>query len=68
MFRVILIIALMAMTSFGFSGCKKSTDEEEVKTAAEYKAEAKEQINEDNMAAELERLEKELEQDVSQEQ
>ena len=29
--------------------------------------EAKEQINEDNMDAELERLEKELEQDVSQE-
>ena len=66
MFRKILVIVVMTVISvFCLNGCKKQEDE--VKTAAEYKAEAKEQINKDNMAEELENIEKALEQDISQE-
>jgi hypothetical protein len=53
-------------------GCKKTSSENEaqqdvVKTEAEYKAEAEKEINEDNMAAELEKIEKAMEQETSQE-
>ncbi len=74
MLRRILMIAIVAVMSvFCMNGCKErssgtQSDKEEVKTVAEYKAEAKEQINKENMAEELERLEKSLEQDISQEQ
>ena len=67
MFRKILVIVVMTVISiFCLNGCKKRADE--VKTAAEYEAEAKEQINKDNMAKELESIEKALEQDIGQEQ
>lgn len=67
MLRKILVIAIIAVISvLCLNSCKKTSDEP--KTAAEYKAEAKEQINKENMAQELDRIEKELEQDVSQEQ
>jgi len=74
MFRKILVMIVIIVTSiFYLNGCKKRADEvqpdtEEVKTAAEYEAEAKEQINKENMAEELERIEKALDQDISQEQ
>ena len=74
MLRRILMIAIIAVMSvFCMNGCKErssstQSDQEEVKTVADYKAEAKEQINKENMAEELERLEKSLEQDISQEQ
>lgn len=73
MCRRILIIVIMAVLSvFYLNGCKErssdtQSDQEEVKTAAEYEADAKEQINKDNMDEELERIENELEQDISQE-
>ena len=74
MWRKILVIAIMTMMSvFCLSGCKKDSgqtqsDQEEIKTAAEYEADAEEQINKENMAEELERIEKTLEQDISKEQ
>ena len=37
---------------------------EQIKTAAEYGAEAKEQITEENMGEELDRIEKELEEEL----
>lgn len=46
----------------------KAPAKEQIKTAAQYQAQAKEQITEDNMADELDKIEKELEQDISQEQ
>ena len=49
-------------------GGSSLADAEKVKTVAEYEADAKEQINKENMAEELQRIEKALEQDISQEQ
>ena len=74
MLRRILMIAIIAVMSvFCLNGCKErssgtQSDQEEAKTAAEYEAEAKEQINKENMAEELESIEKALEQDIGQEQ
>jgi len=73
MFRKILIIvAVAAISVFCLSGCKKRSSkpgasEEAIKTTAEYEAEARKQINKENMAQELESVEKELELDISQE-
>jgi len=67
---IIIIVLLLSMPCL--NGCEKrsdktQTDQEPVKTEAEYAAEAKEQINKDNMDQELERLEKSVEQDISEE-
>lgn len=73
MLRKVLFIAAMAAVSLlWLGGCKKRSSEAEpnmpvVKTMAEYEAEAKEQINEENMAAELESIEKTLEKEISEE-
>ena len=45
----------------------KALAKEPIKTAAEYEAQAKEDITEENMAEELDRIEKELEQEISRE-
>jgi len=73
MFRKILVIAIVtAISVFWLSGCKKrpsetETEREVLKTTAEYEAEARKQINKENMAEELESIEKTLEQEISQE-
>lgn len=72
MFRkVLVIVAATAISIFCLSGCKKRSSEAEPnqdvpKTMAEYEAEARKQINKENMAEELERIEKALEQEVSE--
>lgn len=71
--KILLISVVVAMVVFYLGGCKKSESGTEpnrpqTKTQAEYETEAKEQINEDNMDAELERIEKELEEELSQQQ
>ena len=68
--KILAILILTVMVVVLVSGCKKdsSQTEQNVKTAAEYKAEAEEQINKENMASELDELEKTLEQEISQEQ
>jgi len=53
------------------AGCKKSSPEsdsaeEAVKSAAEYSEDARREINEDNMAAELEKIEDELTREESE--
>jgi len=68
--KVLILVAVTAIGFFCLSGCKKRSseaDEEVPKTIAEYEAEAKKQINKENMAEELERIEKALEQEISQE-
>lgn len=73
MFRKLLVIAaVVAISVFCLSGCKKGpsgavSEQKVLETMAEYEAEAREQINKDNMAGELERIEKALEQELSQE-
>ncbi len=68
--KLVVLIVLTTMVAFCVTGCKKDSSqaEQDVKTAAEYKAEAEEQINKENMATELDELEKTLEQEISQEQ
>ena len=70
--KISIIIAVMLISAFCLNGCKKRADEiqpdtEAIKTTAEYEAEAKEQINKENMAEELNKIEKSLEQDTSNE-
>lgn len=72
--RIIVIAVVAAISAFWMLGCKKtpSSDaskpqEEVVKTQAEYDAEAKENITKDNMASELEKMEKDVEQEASEE-
>lgn len=71
--RALVIVAAAVMILFCVGGCKKSPDEgqgggsEEAPTMAEYRAEAEKEITRENMDDELARLEKEIEQDVSEE-
>jgi len=71
--KLLVIVAVAAISVFCLSGCKKSSSEpeseqEEVKTVAEYEAEAREQIDTENMDEELESIEKALQQETAQEQ
>jgi hypothetical protein len=74
MLRKILTIVVQALLCFSLlSGCKGSSSEspaeqEAVKTEAEYKAEADKEINKDNMAEELDKIEKTMAQEATQEQ
>jgi len=68
-----IIITLAILGSLFIGGCGKTSSDNEseedviVKTQAEYEAEAKEQITEDNMEEELANLEKQIEQEISEE-
>jgi hypothetical protein len=74
MLRKILTIVVQAILCFSLlSGCKGSSsdtqsEQEAAKTEAEYKAEADKEINKDNMAEELDKIEKAVEQESAQEQ
>jgi PBP1b-binding outer membrane lipoprotein LpoB len=66
MLRKVLVIMLAAAIGvFSLSGCKKKSDEEA--TAADYAAEAKKEINQQNKDAELEKIEKAMEEDIAAE-
>jgi ABC-type phosphate/phosphonate transport system substrate-binding protein len=67
--KVLVIIVLASISFFCISGCggDDESDEVVVKTDAEYEAEAEAQINEENMAEELAKIEKALEQELSEE-
>ena len=70
--KALIIIAAAAMSISCLSGCKKRPSEPEsgevtIKTKAEYEAEAKKEINRKNIVKELEKLEKEIEQDMQPE-
>ena len=62
--RMFIWVSIMVVGLLCVNGCKKKSDEA-IKSQAEYKAEADEQINTENMESELEKLEKQLEQDIS---
>ena len=69
---MLVIVIAMVVCCFWMSGCKKSSSEpetpqEQVKTTAEYEAEAKKEISKENMAEELDKLQKKIEQDITQE-
>jgi hypothetical protein len=70
--KVLLVLAAAAIVAVCVGGCKKQSGEPEppepeqevIKTPAEFEAEAAKEITKENMAAELEKLEKEIEEDV----
>ncbi|UCE99603.1 MAG: hypothetical protein JSV82_00605 [Planctomycetota bacterium] len=71
MFRKLLIIStIVAIGFFCLSGCnkKEAESDQKVKTMAQYEAEAREQINRENINEELDQIEKSLEQELTQEQ
>lgn len=67
--KIVLILAVAAISVCCLSGCKKrsSEPEETVKTTEEYEAEAKKEITKDNMAAELDKIEKAVGEEATQE-
>jgi len=62
MFRKITLTIIVLSVAFAFAGCKKSSDSSLEKVAADSKTQPQE-ITEDNVAAELEKLEKEIDAD-----
>ena len=71
--KVLVIVAVVAISVFCLSGCKKRSsepepDQEVLKTMPEYEAKARKQIKKENMAEELEKIKKTLEQELDQEQ
>jgi vancomycin resistance protein YoaR len=69
--KLIAVVVIMALTVAGLSCRKKpaqtAPQETEVKTQAEYDAQAKKEIDSNNMQAELERIEKQLQQEKKNE-
>ena len=70
--RISVLCIVTLMLIFGLFGCKDSggngdvdVNEVEVKSEAEYKAEADEEITEENMSEELDELEESIEEDVN---
>ena len=69
--KFLILIIVMWLIIFGVNSCKKRSDEsggkqEQVKSVKEYEAEIRDQINKDNMAEELSRLEKSLREELKQ--
>ena len=59
--NILILVCTAAMLAFTTTGCKKSEPQEpQVKSMEEYQKEADEQITEENMDEELEKIEKEL--------
>lgn len=73
MIRKTVWMAVMVLAIAVIAGCKKETSPtvestEPVKTAEEFKAEADKQITADNLDAELEKMEKDIESDLAVEE
>jgi len=78
--KILFQLAVAVLMAFVLSGCKKASDEPakppkpnqqvqqvpQPKTMDEYRAEAQKEINKENISQELEKLEKEINQDVSE--
>ena len=70
--KALVVIVLIVVIGLGPAGCKKSSPEtnsgeDAVKTAAEYAEEAEQEIDTDNMADELKKIEDELDAEETQE-
>ena len=73
--KILIIVAVGVISVLCLSGCRKKTsetkaeqEEVEVKTMAEYEREAKKEISKENLDAELEKIEKELEKEIAAEE
>ena len=71
--KILVVVMAVAIGAFCLSGCKKRSseappEEEAIKTTAEYEADAKKEISEENMAEELEKIEKAVEDEIGKEE
>ncbi len=69
--KLYIIFVIVVLSCLVTTGCKKKssdTEAEQVKTTAEYEAEAEQEIDSSNMDAELERIEKEVDAEEQLEQ
>ena len=68
--KVLIIVAIIAISVLGCKNKKQSGEPQpgqtELKTTAEYEAQAKKEINKENMAQELDKIEKEIQQEPNQ--
>jgi uncharacterized protein HemX len=67
--KLIAVVAVVALAVAGY-GCRKkpaqgTTQKTEVKSQAEYDAQAKKEIDSNNMQPELDKIEKEMQQERS---
>jgi len=63
---IIIICIVVSLCLLGVTGCAE--DEPQAKTAAEYKAEAEKEIQQENASAELDKLEKSIEEEAAKQQ
>jgi hypothetical protein len=72
--KVLLVISVLAVIGICISGCKKSSDDSSVEvpttnevtpTAVQYEEAAKKSITEENLEAELAKLENEVDRDIA---
>jgi len=65
---LVVLVSIGMIFALAFCGCrKKSPEPAEPQTEAQYKADAEKEITDENMEAELDKLEKDLEADVNAE-
>lgn len=63
--KTFIVFLLLLISIFCLAGCKKSSEPIQP-TAEDYKAKAREQITTENMADELENIEKAMDQELSE--
>ena len=67
--KILIIIAVTTISVFCIAGCKKEspqdTSPQESEAMAEYKAQAKAEITEDNMEEELKKIEEAVERETA---
>jgi hypothetical protein len=66
--KLLCLVAIVGLNFCWLGGCKEDTTAtEEVKTEAEYKAEAEKEITDENVDKTLEDIEKEVDTEMAQE-
>ncbi|HOK94761.1 MAG TPA: hypothetical protein PK052_05295 [Anaerohalosphaeraceae bacterium] len=65
MMRVLLLTAVLLLAASGCGRKEQPPAEPTVKTAEEFKAEAQKEITAENLSAELDKMEKEVEADMA---
>jgi hypothetical protein len=70
--KALVITVVVALSVFGLSGCKKRSSEPKpeqkaAETTNKYEADAKKEINKENMDEELAKIEKSVEKEISEE-
>lgn len=66
--KLVILLLVLSMMILGLSSCKKKTSQEETspqtQDAKQYEIQAEKEINADNMDAEIDRLQQEIESEL----